>query len=81
MGANDSHWPGGDFYVADVPYGRVFRVSPEFANWTEALRDNGEPHGLAFEPDGHLVIADYKTGIQLCTAGKSCHNDSSRRLR
>src|SRR5215813_12765976 len=55
--------PDESFYVADVPYGRVFHVSGKNRTWSEALNYGGEPHGLAFMPNGDLLIADYRRGL------------------
>src|SRR5580704_5676490 len=55
--------PDGSLYVADVPYGRIFRIGPDFKTWSEVVQYDGEPHGLAFAPNGDLLIADYGKGI------------------
>lgn len=52
----------GVLHVVDIPHGRIFRVSPGGA-WTCLAEYDGEPNGLAFHPDGRLLIADYKNGI------------------
>lgn len=52
----------GDLYVVDIPYGRILRVSPT-KEVTVAAEWDGEPNGLAVEPDGKIAIADYKQGI------------------
>ncbi len=55
--------PDGALYLADVPYGRIFRVSPGFTSWEVALQYDGEPHGLAFAADGRLILTDYRRGL------------------
>jgi gluconolactonase len=55
--------PDGALYLVDVPYGRIFRLSPDFARWEVALVYDGEPHGLAFAPDGRLIATDYRRGL------------------
>jgi gluconolactonase len=55
--------PDGSFYLADVPYGRIFRVAPGGDAWDEVLRYDGEPHGLAYLPGGKLLVADYRKGL------------------
>jgi gluconolactonase len=55
--------PDGSLYVADVPYGRIFHISADFTQWSEVVQYEGEPHGLAFAPNGDLLIADYGKGI------------------
>ncbi|HEX9322457.1 MAG TPA: SMP-30/gluconolactonase/LRE family protein [Xanthobacteraceae bacterium] len=54
----------GNLYVVDIPYGRVFRVSPigEFALIAEY---DGEPNGLKIAKDGRIFITDYRHGIML----------------
>src|SRR5262245_4957418 len=51
----------GRLYVADVPYGRVFQI--DGARWSEIVRYDGEPHGLVFDHNDDLLIADYRKGI------------------
>lgn len=52
----------GNLYVTDIPFGRIFRISP--ANeWTLACEYDGWPNGLVLEPDGSLLIADYRRGL------------------
>lgn len=53
----------GALYVADVPYGRIFRIAPDFSRWEVALQYDGEPHGLAFAADGRLLATDYRHGL------------------
>lgn len=52
----------GNLYVVDVPFGRIFRVSPDgvFDLVTEY---DGEPNGLKIHQDGRIFIADHKNGI------------------
>jgi gluconolactonase len=54
----------GNLYVVDIPFGRVFRISPsgEFALITEY---DGEPNGLKIARDGKIFITDYRHGIML----------------
>lgn len=49
----------GDLYVVDIPYGRILRISPTKEVSVQAQWD-GEPNGLAVDPEGKLAIADYK---------------------
>lgn len=49
----------GDLFVTDIPYGRILRISKAREVTVEAEWD-GEPNGLAVDPDGNIVIADYK---------------------
>jgi gluconolactonase len=55
---------GGDLYVVDIPFGRIFRVSPD-GEWTVVTEYDGWPNGLKIHRDGRIFIADYKRGIML----------------
>lgn len=52
----------GTLYVVDIPYGRIFRVSPA-GEFEVAAEYDGEPNGLKIRKDGQIFIADYKNGI------------------
>lgn len=52
----------GALWLVDVPYGRIFRISPA-GEWTLAYRIGGEPHGLARLPDGRFAMTDYRRGV------------------
>lgn len=52
----------GNLYVTDIPYGRIFRISPAL-DWTLAARYDGWPNGIAIHRDGSLWIADYRRGL------------------
>jgi gluconolactonase len=52
----------GNLYVVDIPYGRIFRVSPE-GGFDVVTEFDGEPNGLKIRKDGQIFIADYKNGI------------------
>ena len=52
----------GNLYVVDIPYGRIFRVSPQ-GEFSVAAEYDGEPNGLKIHKDGRIFIADYKNGI------------------
>jgi gluconolactonase len=52
----------GRLYVADIPFGRIFRVSPQ-GDWELVTEYDGWPNGLAIHRDGRIFIADYKCGI------------------
>ena len=54
----------GNLYVVDIPFGRVFRVSPDGVFALVAEYD-GEPNGLKIHRDGRIFITDYKNGIML----------------
>ncbi len=52
----------GNLYIVDIPYGRIFRVSPE-GSWDLVTEYDGEPNGLKFHQDGRAFICDYKHGL------------------
>lgn len=52
----------GNLYVTDIPYGRIFRISPAL-EWTLVGEYDGWPNGSAFHRDGSLWITDYRRGI------------------
>jgi gluconolactonase len=54
----------GNLYVTNIPYGQIFRVSPqgEFALVAEY---DGEPNGLKIHRDGRIFIADHSRGLLL----------------
>ena len=52
----------GNLYVCDIPYGRIFRVSPQL-EWTLVTQYDGWPNGTALHRDGSLWIADYRRGL------------------
>ncbi len=54
----------GNLYLVDIPFGRVFRLSPQ-GDWTLITEYDGEPNGLKIHSDGRIFIADYKNGIVL----------------
>lgn len=52
----------GNLWVTDIPYGRIFRISPA-GEWELACQYDGWPNGLKIHRDGRVFIADYKRGI------------------
>jgi len=52
----------GNLWVTDIPYGRIFRISPG-GEWTLVAAYDGWPNGLKIHPDGRVLIADYMRGI------------------
>jgi gluconolactonase len=52
----------GNLYVTDIPYGRIFRISPQL-DWELVAEYDGWPNGIAIHADGTLWIADYRRGI------------------
>jgi gluconolactonase len=54
----------GNLYVTDIPFGRIFRISPA-GEWTLVTEYDGWPNGLKIHRDGRIFITDYKRGIVL----------------
>lgn len=54
----------GNLYVTDIPWGRVFRVSPD-GQWSLIAEYDGEPNGMKFLDDARLLITDYKNGLMM----------------
>ncbi|MGE0212916.1 MAG: SMP-30/gluconolactonase/LRE family protein [Parvibaculaceae bacterium] len=52
----------GNLYVVDVPWGRIFRISPT-GEVELACEYDGEPNGLKIHRDGRIFIADFRRGI------------------
>src|SRR5947209_6840824 len=52
----------GNLYLVDIPFGRIFRVSPAL-EWSLVAQYDGWPNGLAMHRDGALWIADYRRGL------------------
>lgn len=52
----------GNLFVADIPYGRVFRIDAA-GHWDEVAQWDGEPNGMKFLSAGELLITDYKNGL------------------
>jgi len=51
-----------NLWLSDVPYGRVFRISPT-GDWTVEHRIDGEPHAMRIAPDGRRIAVDYRHGL------------------
>jgi len=54
----------GRLYVTDIPYGRIFRISPA-AEWELVIEYDGEPNGLKIHSDGRIFVADRKQGLMV----------------
>jgi len=52
----------GNLYCVDIPFGRVFRISPK-GDWELVIQYDGWPNGLKFHKDGRAFIACYKKGL------------------
>lgn len=51
-----------DLWLSDVPYGRVFRISPS-GDWTQVHQIEGEPHAMRHAPDGRHIAVDHHHGL------------------
>jgi gluconolactonase len=54
----------GDLWVVDIPWGRLFRITPAGEVSLEMEYD-GHPNGLKFMADGRALIADGQNGLML----------------
>lgn len=52
----------GNLYVCDIPFGRIFRIDRQ-RTWSLVAHYDGEPNGLKFLDDDHLLAADYRRGL------------------
>jgi len=52
----------GNLWCVDIPFGRIFRISPK-GEWELVTQYDGWPNGLKFHKDGRAFIADYKRGL------------------
>jgi gluconolactonase len=52
----------GNLYCTDIPYGRIFRISPA-GEFTLVAEYEGEPNGLKIHRDGRIFIADHRRGL------------------
>ena len=54
----------GNLYFVDVPYGRVFRATPD-GEVAQVAEYDGQPNGLKIHRDGRIFLADFQNGIML----------------
>ena len=52
----------GNLWIVDIPYGRIFRISPK-QEWELIVQYDGWPNGLKFHKDGRAFITCYKQGL------------------
>jgi gluconolactonase len=52
----------GNLWIVDIPFGRIFRISPQ-KEWDLVVQYDGWPNGLKFHKDGRAFITDYKKGL------------------
>jgi gluconolactonase len=54
----------GRLYVTDIPFGRIFRISPE-GDWEQVAEYDGWPNGPEDPPGWPIFITCYKRGLML----------------
>lgn len=54
----------GSLYVADIPFGRVFRIDPN-GEWELVAQWDGEPNGMKFLSGTELLVTDYRNGLMV----------------
>jgi gluconolactonase len=54
----------GNLYVADIPFGRVFRIDPK-GEWDLVAQWDGEPNGMKFMSATELLVTDYLNGLMV----------------
>jgi gluconolactonase len=57
----------GNLWCVDIPFGRIFRISPK-GEWDLAVQYDGWPNGLKIHRDGRIFIADYRRGLMVLDA-------------
>lgn len=51
-----------NLWLSDVPYGRVFRITPR-GDWAVEHQIEGELHSMRMAPDGRRIAVDYLHGL------------------
>lgn len=54
----------GNLYFVDIPFGRVFRITPR-GDWELVTQYDGWPNGLKLHQDGQCYLADYRRGLMV----------------
>jgi len=52
----------GNLYVADIPFGRIFRIDTA-GQWSQVAEYDGEPNGMKFIDERTLLVTDYMNGL------------------
>ncbi|KAI6081590.1 putative lactonase drp35 [Hypoxylon rubiginosum] len=61
----------GNLYVVDIPFGRIFRISPN-KEWLLLAEYDGWPNGLKCTPEGRILVADHRQGlVEISDTGKA----------
>ena len=58
----------GNLYIVDIPFGRIFRISPG-GDWSLVVEYEGWPNGLKIAVNGRIFVADYMHGLMELDAG------------
>ncbi len=58
----------GNLYIVDIPFGRIFWISPG-GEWSLVVEYDGWPNGLKIHSDGRILVADYMHGLMELDAG------------
>lgn len=70
----------GNLYMVDIPWGRIFKVSPS-GDFDVVAEYDGEPNGLKIHKDGRIFIADYKNGVMQLDPGTGAVTPHCERYR
>lgn len=61
----------GNLYVVDIPFGRIFRITPD-GSWSLFASYDGWPNGLKVTSDGRILVADHRQGlVEITETGKA----------
>ena len=52
----------GNVFVADIPFGRIFRIDA-VGHWSLVAEYDGEPNGMKFLDEHTLLVTDYQNGL------------------
>ena len=58
----------GNLYIVDIPFGRIFRISPG-GDWSLVVEYEGWPNRLKIDAKGRILVADYMHGLMELDAG------------
>jgi gluconolactonase len=57
--------PAGNLWVTDIPWGRLFKISPD-GTCEVGFEYDGQPNGMKFLSDGRILVADHHKGMVIC---------------
>jgi gluconolactonase len=67
----------GNLYCVDIPFGRIFRISPK-GEWELIVQYDGWPNGLKFHKDGRAFITCYKQGSWCLAEDRQAGNPAGK---